>query len=363
MYSKKNHDTFLLVDLYAGKGIFDDGSAGSPLIALQTYEKNYYSIKDMPVDFMFIEKDEDSCQSLSEAINKHKDGMKIPIKPNINIQQGEWSHFESNLQTKINKSVWGFIFADPFSNEINMNKFSTILEKSYKKDVMIFINLISIKRQAGHKTAKVKMATFLNITEDEIDRLTSSKRYQQEFFDYIKNAFKLTKKHYNLFAALPTSRNKNGSNDLVNGDYFCLSCSTNSVGVANAFLESYAKEKSINTNIVTGLFGSQEIENRIIDFLTATKEKTFHEIFAYTMEEFLNWRGKTPTEVPTSNNILDVINEMIESSKIEVECPETFLFKVKKNGKQTILKKTVQKNENLKQVIVKLHQKDSVVFP
>ena len=80
---KKDYDKFLIVDLYAGKGVFDDGSAGSPLIALQTYEKSFYSIKDMSVDFMFVEKDEDSCASLSLAIDRHKNIMKIPRKPNI----------------------------------------------------------------------------------------------------------------------------------------------------------------------------------------------------------------------------------------------------------------------------------------
>lgn len=357
---KKDYERFLLVDLYAGKGIFEDGSAGSPLIALAVYEKSYSTIREMPVDFIFIEKDKDSCQTLSSAIEKHQNQMNIPEKINIDIQQGDWSLFKEDLQRKIHKAEWGFIFADPFANEIDMNVFADILKENYRKDVMIFINLISIKRQAGHKIAKKKIADFLDISEDDLDRLTG-KKYHQEFLDKIKQAFRLEDKHYNLFAALPTSRNKNGNNNLVNGDYFCLSCSTNSIGVANAFLESYAQEKSINTNIETGLFGSQEIENRIEAFLLKNDKQTFHNIFAYTMEEFLNWRGKTPKEVPTSTNILDVINDMIGSSKVEVECPFNLLSKPKKNGKRLLVKKAVQSNENLKQVVVRLPQKDSAV--
>lgn len=351
----KQKSTYLLLDLYAGKGKFDDGSHGSPIVALETFQKAHKKIDNMPVHFVFIEKDEDSNEHLKQALTEYNQAQNLPNDIEIIVGKGEWGEFETNLQNKIAQSNWGFVFADPFANEIDISKFSELLTDSYTKDVMIFINLIAIKRQAGHQQASKKIAAFLRISEAELKQLLNNQATKKEFLEYIKKAFSFSKKHFNLFAAIPTSRKNNGTNNLIHGDYFCLSCSTNSIGVANAFLESYADALSINKDIQTGLFGAYEIETRINNYLQKEGEKSFHEIMGHAMEEFLSWKEKLPNEVPTSENTLKIINQMLDDKIIEIECPDEYLSKTKK-----LKTEAIRKNENLKKIRIKLRQKDPV---
>lgn len=349
----KQKSTYLLLDLYAGKGKFDDGSHGSPIVALNTFQKAQKKIENMPVHFIFIEKDEASHECLKQVLTDYREKQELPEDIQIAVGKGEWGEFEVNLQTKISQSEWGFVFADPFANEIDILKFNTLLADSYKKDVMIFINLIAIKRQAGHSQASKRIASFLGITEKDLKAMLNQEGSKQNFLAHIKKAFTLSKKHFNLIAAIPTSRKSNGNNNLVHGDYFCLSCSTNSVGVANAFLESYADALSIKKDIQIGLFGAHEIETRINNYLTQEGEKNFHEIMAHAMEEFLSWKDKLPDEVPTSENTLKIINEMLERKIIEVECPPEFI-----STQNKLKKASIKKNEHLKKISIRLRQKD-----
>jgi three-Cys-motif partner protein len=61
----------LVVDGFAGRGEFDDGQPGSPLIIATTVKK--WRDKGVPIRGIFIEADPDNYAHLKKAINEHRD--------------------------------------------------------------------------------------------------------------------------------------------------------------------------------------------------------------------------------------------------------------------------------------------------
>ena len=342
-FNKKG--SYTIVDLYAGQGKFDDGSKGSPILALETCLRIKNKINNMPISFVFVEKDKESYEKLEKETKFFLKDKQVCEGMNVFFGNGDWTKFEGNLYELLNDSSWGFIFADPFANEIDIQKFSDLLEHNYTKDVMVFINLIAIKRMSGNYKTRSKIAKFLQISEQELTDIISKNGHEAYLMKKVQEAFKLEQKHYNLFASLPTTRN----GKLIQSNTFCLQCATNSIGVADSFLNTYADILSVGKTIQLNLFAEHQIEERIIEFLKNRNGKaSLYDIVAYTMERFLSWRDHEPKEVPTTENVVSIINDMHKRKLLEWDTKEEYESFKKKNNTKYLNYKARNRNEALK---------------
>ena len=130
-------------DCFAGRGIYADGSDGSPIIALKTISKlkqNRTHIRD--VVCTFIEKDKSNhnnlCQVVYAEISRDSDAYNsITIEPPIN---DEFVNVASEITRKSNKLNPSFFFIDPFG--FSGVPFQTIKDILSIPKTEVFINFM-----------------------------------------------------------------------------------------------------------------------------------------------------------------------------------------------------------------------------
>ena len=334
----KNIEGFIYCDLYAGQGEFDSGEAGSPKIALSVIEHDFENIKNLSLKLFFVEQDSIRFEKLRNTIESNI--YKID-RNSIDFYEGRWEDIEDNLKDILSRYKWGFIFIDPFANEIDFNKIASILENENYKDIMLFINLQSLRRLYGNNQTKKSVINFLNLSND----LDFKK--PDLFFKSVRDSIKISGKSYNLLVALPSSRD----GKRTNSDYFALLCSTNSIGVADTFIKSYIDiVKEEKKEQIVGLFGKENIKNRIIELLPKEDNRYISLIELYSKlsnEVFISWKEIDITEAPTSDNILKAINQLLKENRIIVNNSPKELWS--KNGDR-LLKKSIQKNMNMRKI-------------
>jgi three-Cys-motif partner protein len=130
-------------DCFAGRGIYADGSDGSPIIALKTIsdlKQKRTHIQD--VVCTFIEKDESNynnlCQVIDAEISRNSDAYNsIIVKPPIN---DEFFNVASEITRKSNKLNPSFFFIDPFG--FSGVPFQTIKDILLIPKTEVFINFM-----------------------------------------------------------------------------------------------------------------------------------------------------------------------------------------------------------------------------
>ena len=149
-------------DCFAGRGMYEDGSDGSPIIALKAIndlKQNRKHIQE--VVCTFIEKDESNCDNLSKVIYAELSRdptaySSITVKPPIN---DEFVNVASKITKKSNKLDPSFFFIDPFG--FGGIPFETI------KDIL------SIP----------KTEVFINFMIRDVNRFLSSSNHQRSIED------------------------------------------------------------------------------------------------------------------------------------------------------------------------------------
>lgn len=321
----KRPANYTYIDLFAGKGIFEDGSPGSPMIALDTFikhskTKNYFR----KISMLNIEKDDSDYQSLKKVLHDKidTDWDKDTCTGNLEIGTGNssWEDFENALKSHLYKSSWGFIFADPFSTELDLKKLTDqIKQLSAVKDIMIFANFNTLSRQHGrkHENDVERVCSTIGISNDLLS-------LEEDFSEQFKAAFssQLSFKDFAIGVAFPIEVKKN----LITADYFYLILGTNSIKVADGFLEAYAEEMS---RYRKGLvFNTLFADDNIIEFLKDKNDATLYELLNHLFNNFLSWKGcGSASEIPTIANTVAKINKMIDAKEIELECHEDLVYK------------------------------------
>ena len=130
-------------DCFAGRGVYADGSDGSPIIALKTIsdlKQKRTHIQD--VVCTFIEKDESNynnlCQVIDAEIGRNSDAYNsIIVKPPIN---DEFFNVASEITRKSNKLNPSFFFIDPFG--FSGVPFQTIKDILSIPKTEVFINFM-----------------------------------------------------------------------------------------------------------------------------------------------------------------------------------------------------------------------------
>jgi three-Cys-motif partner protein len=168
----------LYVDCFAGKGKFDDGKPGSPLIALQSLDTSIKNCKwhpSMPqVNMKFIELNH--SQELEENIpTQHRYRCKViggKFEDNINalLQNAMLENKQSNV----------FLYLDPYGvKALNTKLFDYLADTFSTAELLINLNSFGFIREA----CRVKAVGF---REKESDVLSDLEEYDTSFLNSVQ---------------------------------------------------------------------------------------------------------------------------------------------------------------------------------
>jgi len=320
-----SESSFHYLDLFAGEGQYVEGDTGSPFIAI---EKCINQISN-PVNnlnrfrLIFVEKDRDSIQTLQRNItNQYKNSLNENIA--IEFIGNEWEDVINDLRNKMSSSEWGFVFADPFSTELNIRSFESAFNSvSELKDYMILFNFQAIKRIMGSSRANYK------IIEDccgiKVEDLDKDENRITQIQESIKR--RLHFKKFQIGVAITSSRRE----ELLVSDYFYLVLATSSLGVIDGFLKAYenvindTRQSLIQRPLPFSPNESNILDTKIIEILKDNPKKiTYEELSAELFNTFISW-GKSVRLpgyiIPSSKNINKALSRLAIGQKIDIFAP------------------------------------------
>ena len=358
--SNKTDNIYTYIDLFAGAGTFEDNSKGSPIIAydILSEHNNSSSNKFKKLQMVCTEKHDESYQKLESTISTYTTNEDIDCY----IGQGSWESYKKNIELLLENSGWGFIFADPFSTELDIVALIETL-KSYSnlKDILVFFNFNTLARQDGRRCLQDIDRICRNLGIDEKELLDDDSNFSVKFENKLIEHFKDLKK-FVIGVGFPTTV----KGDLINSDYFYLIFSTNTPVLVDTFLNAYEEMLGKYTNYSgmqqLALFGNPD-KNYIYDVLKENFAEgcSLFELYLFITSKFLSWKELTKTQkkVPTIKNIVEILNEFESDNSIRIIAEEKFLYKkTSKNGKAGNLKYTEAGNsaENMKNIKIVLNR-------
>ncbi|RXJ84082.1 three-Cys-motif partner protein TcmP [Arcobacter cloacae] len=339
-FSQNNSFTYL--DLYAGQGKFSDDSFGSPMLALNTILESEVINSFHQLKCFFSEIDKASYSELEKNISHLKLNKKLNPKVATHLHNGNWHEKNNDIENLLKFSKWGFIFVDPFSNEVNLNNLIELLQNHAKlQDFMIFINFQSLKRIIGRYPEHENTAKFLGVKKEELKKLITSNDLINKC---IRSRFSDIAKDYLINISIPTTR----EGKIVEKDNFQLLLGTNSIGVSDAFLNSYFESlEEYKGNFITSLFDN--IGDDIIKIIKDKKTISLNNIIQELYTNTNSWKYAEKNNIPTSDNIHRSINDLLKNKRVKiVNIPDEFL--IKKN--KTIHKKAYSRNKYMREIIL-----------
>lgn len=165
----------LIVDAFAGRGRFADGTDGSPLIIAKTVEK--WRLKGKNVAAKFIEADRDNYTELSSC-----------VKPYNSFASASYGTFEDALPElrSMARHQTVFLYVDPYSvRGLHFTKmeavFNEIRESSSSVEILLNFNVVIFMRWAlaalkrfDELPADDDVETFADRLNDNVERATLS---------------------------------------------------------------------------------------------------------------------------------------------------------------------------------------------
>ena len=242
---------------------------------------------------------------------------------NLKVRFGDANWEEYDIEKILSDSTWGFVFADPFSTELKLDKLKTALEKYSKyKDILIFANFNTLTRQygRGHNNDIQRICEFFGISDDELQGDTD---FSEKFKNLLKNKFKSIK-DFSIGVAIPIKVKQ----ELRTMDYFYLVLFTSSVMVGDALLKSYENIIEQHRSKENSLPLNDDGKESLYNFLKKEKELSLYEIWEYLQQNFLSWKkivNDSNLKVPTLKNITEMINNLKDKNLLEIIAEDTFL--------------------------------------
>lgn len=357
--SNKTENIYTYIDLFAGAGVFEDGSKGSPILAYDKISEHYMSgiNKFKQMQMACTEKQDDNYKKLESKLSLYVNNNVIDCY----IGQGSWESYKTNIENLLKNSGWGFIFADPFSTELDIVELTKTL-KLYAnlKDILVFFNFNTLARQDGRRCIQDIDRICKNIGINEEELFDQDSNFSTKFEHKIREHFKGLKK-FVIGVGFPTTV----KGELNNSDYFYLIFSTNTPILVDSFLNAY--EEMLNT--YTNYSGMQQLPlfgNPDKNYIYETLKDQFangcslFDLYLYITSKFLSWKEltKTPKKVPTIKNVVDILNEFESENSIKIIASEQFLYKkTTKFGQAGNLKysEAGKSAENMKKITIKLN--------
>lgn len=351
--SKNKNSSFVYIDLFSGAGIFEDNTYGSPLIAAKIINKlensNINNFKNIKI--VAIDKEQSNINKLTKKYYEIIDNNKIIFSPYC----GSWEDYSKEVSTSLDKSDWGFVFADPFSTELAANKFiNTIKNNVYVKDILIFYNYNTLNRQNARNYESDKERVKSTIGAEVIDENIDFKDFFKQTI--IKNLH--TIKNYIIGISFPVTKN----NKLTNSNYFYLVFCTDSVVLVNEFLLFYENclihhTKYRKDNPIAFTIFIQEIEQ----YIEESQSITLLGIKEKFTSNFFEWKNysTSPGLMPTTENILEIINHLYKEKSIVFDCDSKYIYKKTINNKipGMLNNNMIKSKHDYKSIIININHK------
>lgn len=150
------HRPLLIVDCFAGKGKFDDGNDGSPLIILKSIMNTQSKQTDARIFCDLIEK------KYHNELEANIDSFHISgMYPKVKVLKGTFEEHVDNLIKNIDRNYNVFFYIDPYGHKsLNFNRFLRIKNKGLKSvEMLINFNSFGFLREG---------CRLLKIREDEL---------------------------------------------------------------------------------------------------------------------------------------------------------------------------------------------------
>ncbi|MCD7779743.1 MAG: three-Cys-motif partner protein TcmP, partial [Candidatus Gastranaerophilales bacterium] len=331
--------TYTFVDLFAGKGMFNDGTKGSPVIALEVltnYLKSHLIKNFKQLKIIAIEKDENNQSELEQNIKNIMNSDSVANQIQFYTTNGDWQNYSKTIKSHLKTSNSGFIFADPFSTQLNMQNLKSLFKDVKYHDVLILINNNALERVLGLDDTKSLniICKYFDVDEDFVLKLKKTNLSNAAVIRHlIKKSLEGIDKDIVINIALPRTR----SGKIENGDRFYLCLLTSSVGVADSYLKTYAEIKDNkeiqNNNGQKSLFqGNVEYEyfnlcETTIKTLTKiNKSISLYNLVSILYDDFFSWKDANSKEIPTSINLRTSLNILLENRELDV-LPNDFIDK------------------------------------
>lgn len=139
----------LYIDGFAGPGVYENGEPGSPVIALDAARKQIRHIRG-EMYFLFVEADEDRCDSLKAQIAQRN----LPAKLKVEVQHGRFDETVSSVLGPIAASgqqlIPTFAFIDPFGFSHTPMSVIAAIMKNPRCEVLITFMYEEINRFLAH---------------------------------------------------------------------------------------------------------------------------------------------------------------------------------------------------------------------
>ena len=341
-------ECYVYLDLFAGDGLYEDGSEGSPIIALKEF--SYYLKGDsrrlQRVFCAFCEKfGLDKLKAAVEHTDKH---------PAVSYTVCEdWEDAFSHLMALKQKCKFGFIFADQYATELNLRRFIDLVGQG-RHDFLIFYNPMALKRLKGKQLTR-HICKVLDAEEEEVEKV-NPESFKEFILDSLRK--KLRKlRNFVIIAAIPNTR----KSKLTWSDYFYLVLGTNHPKVADAFVKAYQEAVDdfreyygAQGNLFYGILEKQfkEFLLKVVQSINGGRGIDLYFLFLAATYEFLSWKKavKFNLIVPTMENLVKALNELEKEGKIEIRAPSDYRYKI---GKQRgLLKHNFSKLQDLKAIKV-----------
>ncbi len=330
--SRKQAAIYTYVDLFAGRGMFEDETEGSPLLALNMFEthlthepsKNNFST----IQLITIEKSEDDLTALSSELNERLENSECRNRLKVYCGCGSWEDYVSQIKGVLSDSKWGFIYADPFSTELDIEQLIQLIDScKHFKDVLIFINFNTLVRQTkrGHINDINRVSKSLGIKPEQ---LLANEDFSDLFKGALQDRFSELKQII-IGVAIPVTVEKK----LITADYFYLLFATDSIKVADGFLKAYEKQvNEYRDKYMQPSFLGEYLADEIVQFLKEklSNDVSLFEIISYLFNKFLSWKSAITDvnyKVPTIRNIISCLNDLRNNNNIIVSCGEDFFYK------------------------------------
>ena len=326
--SDKTENIYTYIDLFAGAGVFEDGSKGSPLLAFDILSEHNEKVKNKfkQIQMACTEKHMESYQKLEQNILSYMSNDDIICY----YGQGNWESYKNNIEKLLKDSGWGYIFADPFSTELDISELTKVL-KSYSKlkDILVFFNFNTLARQDGRRCIQDIGRICKNIGIDEQELFDQDLNFSTKFENKLKEHFKGLKK-FVIGVGFPTTV----KGELNNSDYFYLIFSTNTPVLVDSFLNAYEEVLDKYTDY-SGMHQLALWGNPDKNYISETIKEQFSEgcslfeLYLYITSKFLSWKELTKTQkkVPTIKNVVDILNEFQAENLIRITADAMFFYK------------------------------------
>lgn len=343
-------ECYVYLDLFAGDGFYEDGSEGSPIIALKEFTEYLKgnSRELQKVFCAFCEKfGTDKLRAAIESLDIH---------PAVSYTVcADWEDSFSLLTELKQKCNFGFIFADQYATELNLRRFIELVGQG-KHDFLMFYNPMALKRLKGKELTE-HICKVLDVDEDEVIRVK-----QKEFKGFILKSLR-EKLHrlrdFVIIAAIPNTRKEK----LTWSDYFYLVHGTNHPKVADAFVKAYKDAVEDFRNYYGAMAQKHlfydELERRFKKFIFRISQAfgrnsgiSLYYLYLAATYELLSWKEAVRFNliVPTIENLVKALNELEREGKVKIQAPTEYRYK--RGKRKGLLKHNFNRLQDLKSIKV-----------